>query len=493
MRLAAPSGLPALWLACAILPAQGLDADRRVNARIEQMRLELAEACLAASPERRARAAEELLGDGGGNPLVPLARAIARARGVEPDAAWTARSAVVLFVTPEVPDGKRFTVEYLTLHLPFVTELPGRVGARLEVRNQDGETVWRGVLDRNTAVEDLLRYRARVEVPLGDLPDGRYEVEGGLWIDDAGPRRHDPRLGGSFTLLRDFPERAGRLAKAVERLDSLSLDRRDRAMLHAARDAVGRLVWGLPPAGPSRPRRDLEVAERIVANIDARRDPLEGLRGWVDVAVPAGEGEEAQVRLRIPSPQAQPRAVALFVPGAPAWDRAWKRPMAPRATHPGWMSHLLGRRAFDAEERLVLAVMESPGRLRDVTTATLAVLDALRDRYGLQDAVLVGERDGAVAVLAAASRQPRGIAGVVVVCGGALDRGAARALAAVRLLAIPGTGHPTTANLERMSSAVGEDGAGPELELLDDRARPWAVALALELERIETWALRALR
>ena len=475
-----------------LAPSSGAQpkSERITYSWIMELRQQLWLECRDKSPEVLQQVATDLVSDARGNVTTPLARALARVRGVEADSAFAFRRGVHCLATPEVVDVDRFEHVHLTMHMPYRVAVAGRVTFRARILAPDGEQRWSGEITQGTDVEDLLRYRATVQVPVADLPDGRYRVEVETLLDGVGPRPGDPRSRAVFCVLRGFPARLEALLTRVAELRD-GLEPATLLVVNAALARLRRLFVGEPREGHSTASDDLRQAEAIVDNVANGRPSLHGLQGWVTIAVGTAEDEAAMVSVRLPArPAAAARPLVLFVPGAPAWDQRWSRPTSPRATSPHWLRDVLEAQGFDRDERFLLAVMESPGRVKSSDGAIAAVVADLRKRFGLDAAtVLIGEREGAAALTRALTHQPDLAGGFALVCGGSLDRAAAKRLAGKHVLAAPGLGHLGNVNLERAVTLL--RAAGGDVQVMPAKGRAWPIAVPLLLPAIEALARAA--
>lgn len=476
----------ALWLLAAAVSAQP-KRERITYSWVMELRDELWAECRGKSPELLQQIAADLVSEARGNPLLPLTRALARVRGVECDAAFAFRRAVQCLATPEVVDDDRFEFVNLTMHTPYRTAVEGEVAFRLQIVAPDGEVCWRGEITQSTDTEDLLRYRATVRAPVADLPDGNYRVEAETLIDGAAPRPGDPRSRAAFCVLRGFPARLAALRARVAELRG-GMEPATVLVVNAALAPLLRRFEGEPRQGFSAVGEDLRRAESIVDNFAEGRPPLHGLRGWATIAVATGENEAALVSVRLPEEKATtPRPLLLFVPGAPAWDQRWSRPTSPVTTSPHWLRDALQAQPFDRDQRFLVAVMESPGRVANAEAAIGAVVADLRRRFELSDRVLlIGEREGAAAVSRAVSSDPALCREFALVCGGSLDRATAERLATARVLAAPVLDSPTNVNLERAVALL--RAAGADVHLPPPETLAWPIALPQLLPEIEAWA-----
>lgn len=501
--------LAALVSLSAPVPAQVLRTERRTYARLEALRNELLAACLVADADVRASVAELLGGDDGGEPYRLLGRAIARARGVVADAAAEFRSSLVLLALPEVVDLGRFDSVHVTLHVPRgVPQLDGARVFDVAVVDAAGEVVRSARIDDDTGDDDLKRFRATTAIPLDGLPDGRYRVRVHASLGGALPRPTDVALEATVHVLRSYAERALRLpiwvdgdagrAEVVERiLAGIPESRRDPrslAILDGASWGVERSFHGEPGDPTSDAVAELELAERVLANLRADRDALDGVHGRVTIGVPAHEGDGGPDRksfamVSIDLPPADRSTVLpllVFVPGAPSWDHLARRPMAPEARSPGLLVDQLARAGFDGAGRFHVAVLESPGRVSSAPTALASVTTHLRAILPVRGerALWIGEREGAFAVARAALDTPSMVAGIVLVAGAPLGRPDLAGLDGVEVLAIAGTGHPSTPALRNLARVAGP---GP-LRVIDAPDRPWPIAVGLSAPDIEAFA-----
>ncbi|MEM7206017.1 MAG: hypothetical protein AAF628_37525 [Planctomycetota bacterium] len=499
-------------LACAATAKAQPRHERRVFSQVMTLRHRLAQECRDADDSTKRDLAELLLDRSDGHALGPLGRALARVRGVEPDPPFMLRHALMVLPTPEVVDAgvasvgeatppqsvPSFDHVNVTVHLPYRHEIPGVLEFRLTILDAAGEERWRGCIDAATELSDLLRFRATTRVPVDGFPDGMYRVVAETWIEGVAPRPHDPRAEAWFAVRRGFPSEALRLNRALGPVPDGPVDRDElawRGVLHG----VKRVFEGEPPAGASQPLVDLEAAHAVAENRRGGRAALAGLAGWVAVAVRLDDDGSAAaracVRLRPPQEGETPAPAALLVvlvPGAPAWSVSWSRPQSPRSTAPEWGRDLLRGAAFDLGDRVALAVLESPGRWAGAGGTLATCVKEVRALVGGADRVLlIGEREGATAVLQALAREPELAGAAALVAGGAIDAASAAGLADHAFLLVPAHGHPGNGNLLRAGDLL--EKAGARVDRLDAAPAPWSLALALAVPEIEALAARLLR
>ncbi|MCC6670626.1 MAG: hypothetical protein IT458_06175 [Planctomycetes bacterium] len=494
MRRVGPPALVALWcgLAAAAPPAQVLKQERRTYARVQELRAQVLAEWHGADAARRAAAAAALLGDMRGDPFLPLAEALAALRGVRADDAFRFRLGVQCFALPEVLDRDAIANLSITMHTPVRIEIGQSVSFRVRIRDAKGGEVWTGAIERDTGPEDLAYYRATVDVPAAGFADGSYRVEVDACLADQEPRATDPAIGATVHVLRGFKARAEKvLGAAAEERD----DRELKALVQGVAAPVARVYQGEAPWSARSPVRDLEVAERVLANVAAGRAPLAGVRGRVDLMVPLAGGDALPLDLRLPA-GADAVGLVVGVAGVPRYDAVWSRPTAPTATPGGWLADLLEASELAVDPTLALASLESPGRVADAGAALRAAVHTLRRwlAFPAGAVVVLGEREGAAVALTAALDEPGLIRGVGLVGGGSLSSAELARLATVPILAVPTAGAPGRENLLRLARLAESRPAGAEVRLLDLDPLPWPLGLPLALPelgpRVRAW-LRA--
>jgi len=465
--------------------------ERMTYSWMMQLRHQLWLECRGASDELLESVAKDLGSDGAGNPFVPMARALARVRGVEPDPAFVFRACVQCIATPEVVDLDRYDQLNLTMHTPYRPPEGAARGFIWWMRGgpPDGGGGG-GALGRSHGVYDLLRYQTRMEVDVSEHRPGDYAVEVKTRVrigEETGPSRDaDPIATARFEVIPGYPKRVDALRERVDALPE-QLSGGDWLTVQAALARVMRAYTGEPRDGRASASEDLAEAEAVVDNVAAGRPALAGLTGWKTLGVACDDGEAALLTVRLPEGDpGDGRGLVVFVPGAPAWDESWSRPTSPAATSPQWLRDVLDDHGFDPEHQWLVAVMESPGRVAAPERALISVVTSLRDRFGINGVTaLVGERDGASAVTRALALDPALSSGFALVAGGALSATTAGLLSGARAFVAPCRYHPANVNLARAAELLRE--AGATVDLASSGDRPWQLAVPLLLPQLEPW------
>lgn len=439
-------------MACVVasLAAQPV-RERRTFSHVMALRHGLWQELRIAEPGRQVEAAELMLDRASGEPITPLANALAKVRGVEADPLFRLRVAMQCLATPEVPDAHapdsesgvpHFPDVHITMHLPYRIDVPGAVEFALQILDREGQVVWRGKIEQRTELSDLLQFRATTRAPLQELPDGTYRVVAETWVNGEPPRERDSVSSAVFHVRRGFPDFVAGLEERRAALKELAPH--SDVALKGAMARLVRVFQGEPVDGVSRVPDDIARAEQMLANAEAGRPVMDGLSGWHSVAVTTGEAEAGRVVLRraAPTEEAAPAPpLVLVVPGVPTWSPQWDRPMSPRSTAPEWTADLLRSAGFDDERRAHVAVLESPGHYKSAAGAIARAVAELRELLGdVGDVVLVGERESAVAACMAVSRDQGLAQRIVLVSGAVLDRGTAKALRGVSWVLTAGQG-----------------------------------------------------
>lgn len=476
----------ALLVACSVASALCSQPKRlrQTHAHVMELRRDLWRE-LAESPPELRRAVVAAMGEKASNPLLPLARALALVREVEPDDLFRLRHGLIAFATPEVVDLDHYAAVHLTVHVPYRLPWPAQaVEFRARIRDAEGAERWQGTIACD-GLDDLLRYRVATAVPVEDLDDGTYEVEIAMWADGEAPRAADPVSTATFHVMRGFAERVRLLGeRAAQVFASGDADPADVLVVKGALAAVNRAFLGEPPEGRSRVPLELQQATELIDQLERGEPALGSTDGWVQVAVATGDQEAATVAVDLAAERDPGGALVMFVPGAPTLGKS-SRPTTPDFVAPGWLRDELARVAFGRERGDHIAVLESPGRMRNSGAAVIAVVAELKQLLGGERVVLVGEREGAVAISRAITMEPELADGVVLVCGGMLSREAAEQVADRRWLVALGAGHASRVNLGRAVTWLRD--AGATVEELPADLCPWTYAIAPLLPAIDAF------
>lgn len=501
-------------LALAALPAQPARQERRTVALHAGYLFDLWRSARELPAERVAAIDDALATRVTGNPFGTVLEALARRDGVEFDATYVARRMVHAVALPEVVDPTVFEDEaketpyrlHVTLVTPFVLATSEPLAFAAELCAPTGDVVARHRVEATTAAA-LSRFEVKFALPVSDLPDGPYTL---VVRADVGERtwvEGDPEARADVRVQRGFAAATRALEQRVDDLLAAAPPRVDGA-LRGALWPLQRVYGGHAFEGYADFGGDQRNAVRVVDNVAAERHPFAGLEGFGSLAVAVGSEDTPQyARLRVrpaardtgasdPGVGNAAAGLVLFLPGDPTWDGLWLRPSLARSMPPGFLASALTASGFDARHRFHLAVMESPGDLRQPREALRAVLDALTATLASDPTrvVLVGEREGAAAILAAwqagaLAAPPRGI--VLAVHAG-VGRPDAERVQATPLLLVPGRGHGSTENLVRATTQLGEAGQADQVRLLEaSHAWPWALPWALP--EIEAFCAARLR
>lgn len=444
--------------------AQVLQQDRRDYGTILQLRRELLAPCLTASEGSRADVARLLARPSDGQPLQALARARARLLGVEPDTPYLWRASLQCLAMPEIVDLEGYTKVAVTVHAPRVLPDAGKGTFHVRLLDREGKERASASITTDCGNEDLLRYRASVELDVGELPDGTYTAEVLGLLDEQPPRAHDARPRATFHVLRGWKRRYDGLVDQLRRRGSEVVPG-DLALLQGLLAPLQRVHEGEPNEGGDA-LQDWITAEQAYHNWRSGRPLLEGLAGWTPIAVRDGKAL-ALLRVRLPARAGQP--LVLFVPGSPAIETDG-RPMSPSITGPDDLAAILQTTGFDREREWLLAVLESPGRQESMPSLIAVAAKELRARFSTSGLALVGEREGAVAASLALDKVGEELKALALVCGGALGPGSEHGRR-LPITLVPGTDHPSTENLRRIQ--------GERVRRLEEAARPWPLALPL--------------
>ena len=131
--------------------------------------------CLKLDPAQRAAVAARLRDHSERVPPLTIARAIAVARGVKPDASFCFRAGLQLFALPEVIANKRaLQVTVWAAFSGLTGKLPMPEEFRFEVRARDakGKVVTTGSIAASKEFRDLREFRSVVSLKVAALPPG---------------------------------------------------------------------------------------------------------------------------------------------------------------------------------------------------------------------------------------------------------------------------------------------------------------------------------
>lgn len=500
--------LLAVCVVAAALSAQPARQERRTVALHAGYVFDLWRSARELPNERLARLDDALAARASGNPFGPVLEALARRDGVDADTIYVARRMVHAVALPEVVDPTVFEDDakqipyrlHVTLVTPFTLAVSEPLAFAVELRAASGEVVGRHRVESTTAAA-LVGFEVKFALPVGDLPDGSYTLVVRGDVGEQTWREGDPEARADVRVQRGFAESTRVLEQRVRGLLDAASPSVDGA-LRGALWPMQRIYGGDAFEGFADFVGDQRNAGRVVDNVAAGRHPLEGVEGFGSVAVAVGSDDAPQyARLRVrraardtaaggdpavgdPTADNAAAGLVLFLPGDPTWDGLWLRPSLARCMPPGFLASALSASGFDARRRFHLAVMESPGDLRQPREALRAVLDVLSAllTFDPTRVVLVGEREGAAAILAAwqsgaLAAPPRGI--VLAVHAG-VGRPDAERVQATPLLLVPGRGHGSTENLVRAAAQLAEAGQADQVRLLEaSHAWPWALPWAL--------------
>ena len=464
-------------------------------------------------------------------PLLTLSRARAFVRDLEPDSGFLFRSGLQLLALPEVVDNTEFEEVKVTIYAPHIAltgalPMPEKFEFVVRVYNDAGTEVWKGSLpdsDRShdITLEDLRQFNVVAAVPTSELPDGEYRVQVDVILDGAGSRVEDLPLNSYFTVMAGYGSRAaafltsqpagGRRESVDEFLQFLGeQEPLQQALLLGAGYVATRAWYGKPGPDSRRAREELLVAEQVRANIEVDRPALTGISGFATVALPANDRGLLYTALRLPASglpvpgttqwtELAKKPLVVFVTGRPAFDSKGgprSAPSAPRYTMPIELAESLQVSGFDTANQFQIAVVESPGRVREFPTA-LREMVAGMDRvfpFDRSRMVFVGERHGGHGVVELARASGDRCRGIVLVdSGGGLVGQDLLALPHLKVLAIPAHGSNSAINIQRLPLYAEHAGKKGDVQVLDDRTWSWCFALPLAASEIEEFVQRVIR
>lgn len=444
-------------------------------AHLEERRAEVRAELVGRPPEAVLRAWDLLGEPDSGQPFVPVAKALAHLRGVAVDDAFVLRTAVGMFVLPEVcdPEAQNEVCRSinLSLFLPFTLPSPGTLTFDVVVVDSSGAERFRERLTKETDVAELRMARPTCHVPGAALPDGAYRVTVSTRIDGLAPPAQHPVREWTFHVLRGYQARAERALATAQGLGQ-TLPAVAAAPVLGAASAVARAFYGEAFVGPSDGVRDLQRLETMLANVAAEKQVLDGITGDLPLAI-AGPGGVLAGVLRLCAPA--PRPLVVFVPGLPSYDGVMNHPTAPATYDPRWRARDLAD--FGTAHGVHVAFLESPGGGRDfgpLLQSALAMLGQLVPPTD-QKPLLVGEREAAVAVALHIARFRPLVSGLVFVGSGAMPATSLRTLGKlpVRVAATRG---PAEAALQGMLDYLANQKENPlavDIEWLSPARPPW--------------------
>lgn len=460
---------------------------------LEQRRLEVLAALLAADSDTAAAVARLLAAPGNGVEFAPVANALALLRGVPADEAFVVRASIGAFVLPEVvdPEATQAVCRELNVSI-FLAPGPAPKAAftfDVEVADAAGKVVATRRVDRDTGLVDLRMARAVAKIPIGELADGPYTVVVHTLLDGEAPRPADAQLQWRFAVSRGYQARCeAALTAAREALPRLA------GLPHALLDGlwreVGRAYTGEPFVVRSEAMRDLERLEQALGNLAAERPLLHGMQGDITTRLPAAGGEGMQCVLRLVG--GEPRPLVVFDSATPAYDLVAPRPTAPGTRQPGWTAHELARFAAGRDWNVVC--LESPGVGKDHFAALQGALAALRELLPPAAAkpVLVCDREAAAVVAPRADRLAGQLAGLVLVGAGVPPPAALAGLGELPVRWALLVGYPASSSVERLLQFLAERRRTGEFTgdvgLLTERTAAWPFGLPLLQAEIEAFA-----
>ena len=523
--------LLAAFCTAAVLPAQ---IDRMNHWQwawlMNQRRAFLAE-IVDADRERHSAIAELLTKTDESVPLLTLFRARAFARDVEADSEFLFRTGLQVIALPEVVDNAGFQETKVTIYAPHSTAtgtlpMPGKFEFAIRVFDASGKEVWQGELPesgrRNAlTLADLREFNVVAGVPTGDLPDGEYRVEVEVILDGVGPRAQDLPLTSYFTVMKGYGARAAAFLTAQpggERRESVDeflqfvgdQERLEQAVLLGVGYVATRAWYGKPGPDPRRAPRELLLAEQVRNNIESDRPSLSGISGPVTIGLPAGDAGLMYTTLRLPEgglpapgtdqwADLAAKPLVVFVSGRPALDsRGGPRsaPSAPKFTMPIELAESLEVAGFDRDNQFQIAVVESPGRVREFPTSLVEMVAGMGRVFPFDSdrMVFVGERHGGHGVVALAKAAGERCKGIVLVdTRGGLASVELRSLPHLLVLAIPGHGSDSAINIRLLRRYAESANKAGDVRILDDRNWPWCFALPLAAGPIEEFVQRVVR
>ena len=512
-----------LALSAASVVAQ-VPKQRRLHARMLELRLVLQDACFGKDETVWRSVAARVMDRGLDPPLQNLAVALGAARGVDATGDYSRFwNGLMPLVLPSVvsQDGGPTSL-YATLHLPRVVD-----GANVELAWVDVEmTPFDGGLDTQGDThgrvfetieeplgrEDLLRFSVTKRLDTTALEPGRYTVS----LRPAFHSDERPKIPSAFPLeapvwiIPGYRQRAARfVANGPDGLrqalteSGVGLERVSLGELTGAVRALAGVWVGEPRLPGVDPALDLRFAEGMFEALQQERDPLaelgEGLS--VDVGVPFGvelpSGNVVGARINagalVSDPEAKPLVVVM--PASPTWDRRSVRPSNPRFVDAafGFAQLVRGGLLAGDESPVHLVVIDSPGGVRGsgavfrvVTERVLQSVPVAVTKDGRRRICWVGEREGAYQLTLALGTISKELVDTICLVDGGSVGSRFQEQVGDRDVLLVGTSDPGgVARLEGVARLAREAG----VEIVDAIQRgPWPAVLGLSAVRIRQLA-----
>jgi hypothetical protein len=490
----------AVSLSAASVSAQGpLYRERWGFLHLEHRRAELRAELAGRKAADVAAVATMLAEPDGGVPFVPVARALARLRGVEADELFLFRAMLGVFLLPEIVDPEATNELCRSLNvsafLPFVVPVPANLALELVVVNGEGARVADGRIVNNLVLEDLRMGRATHVIPCAEFADGTYELRVLVHAGAAVPGAKDPVLSWPFHVLRGYQRRSeAAMSSAKLRVEGLAAV--DRALLEGLAAEVSRAYLGEAFAVGSDAARQLERLEMALRNVAQGKPVLHGVRGDVATALPAGDSPEQDGLPPLPcvlvdydAARSEPRPVVVVATGVPSYDTTMKRPNAPSVRDPMWSAREVAMLRSRADVQWVC--LGSPGDGRPYPRSLQGALTALASLLPVDSPppLLVCEREAAGVVAFALQQLAPQVAGFVLIGGGAMPQQQLDGLdRPVRF--VPLAGFPGSAAVERVLDHVAATPGRSDVAWLAgaEQPLPWTFGLPLALPAIERMA-----
>ena len=461
---------------------------------LERRRAELLEEIRTRAPADREQVARILAEPTVGAPFLPVAKALAHARGTTADDSFVLRSAISVFLLPEVTDPEAANEvcrsTNISMFLPFSLPAPGALAFEVEVHDEKGKQVWATRIEKETSIADLRMARAVAVVPAADLADGTYRVHVRALIDGQPPRPSDPGLSWPFHVLRGYQARCENAVRD-SRAAAEKLPQPQQALLSGLEAPVLRAYYGDAFEVESNGVVELQRLEQALANVKAQKPVLTDMSGQVLTALPSLGTVPLPCVLRLPASKERCPLV-VFAAGAPAYDISAYRPTAQATRGPAWMAHELA--SFGAQRDWNIAFLDSPGGGRNYLPDLRAGIATLRALLHSEDqpVVLVCDREAASVASFHVESLRELLSGLVLVGGGALPAKTLDGLGTLAVRFAPLHGYPGTEGLQRSLDHVArlraDQNWSGDAERLAAQQPPWPMGVPLLSEDIERFA-----